>query len=639
MLKGMYNSIIKLIAFSTIALLAGSSRVFSQTYSMHPTEVRVQEAYDISPPLSDMPLILVGEKMQKHKGEIPNQNYSIIFNNLNGFNEITSGRDPVLQDSEGIMAPFSTIVNVDGISNIQGYIPPDPAGDIGANHYLQATNIHFAVYSKTGALLFGPAALGTLWQGFPGSYTNDGDPVVFYDHLADRWIITQFSLPNYPNGPFYELIAVSQTPDPLGAWHRYSFQFSKMPDYPKFGVWADGYYMSANLYFSGSGNWAGPAAIVLERDSLLAGKTARMKVFELGTDRKPLLAADLDGPLPPAGSPGYFLSANDDPSNADDHLELFSLYADWANPANSVLTGPQSIPVATFDGDMCGGSASCIQQAGTTRRLDALSRYLMQRLQYRNFGNYQVLLANHTVDVDATNHAGIRWYELRTEAADWSVHQQGTYAPDTNHRWLGSIAMDGAGNIALAYSITGKGVFPSIHATGRRSGDAPGYMSLAEETIMAGTGAQNDLSSRWGDYSCLTVDPTDDRTFWYTNEYYAVSSNQDWKTRIASFTIDNLPVELSEKSVKNESSPFNLQNYPNPFSKTTLISWKSEVNSQTRLCVYDVMAKVIEILVNEEIVAGEHKIYFDASELAEGVYYYQLRANGRVETRKMVVCD
>jgi hypothetical protein len=530
-------------------------------------------------------------------------------------------------------------VNIDGMGNVSDVIPPDPAGDIGANHYIQATNINFAVYSKTGGLLYGPASLSSLWQGFPGGYTSDGDPVVFYDHLADRWIITQFSLPNYPNGPFYELIAVSQTSDPLGAWHRYSFQFSKMPDYPKFGVWPDGYYMSANLYSSGSGNWAGPAAIVLERDSLLAGKIARMKIFELGTDRQPLLAADLDGPLPPAGSPGCFLSVNDDPANANDHLELFTLQTDWANPANSVLTGPQSIPVAVFDGNMCNGSASCLPQAGTSSRLDALSRYLMQRLQYRNFGTYQVLMANHTVDVDVTNHAGIRWYELRTTGTDWSVYQQGTYAPDTNHRWMGSIAMDGAGNIALAYSITGKGIYPSIHATGRRSGDAPGYMSLAEETIIAGTGAQKDLSSRWGDYSCLTVDPADDRTFWYTNEYYSVTSNKDWKTRIASFTIDSLPVEVSESPGKYKSSLFNLRNYPNPFSRSTCITWRSGVKSHTLLCVYDVMGNIIKIPVNEDTEAGEHKVYFDGSKLAEGVYYYQLRADGKVETRKMILCN
>ncbi len=626
------------IALAAIIMLTTCSQAFMQNTVVHPTEIIIQNAHDISPPLSNLPLIPVGEKKQKHKGEIPNQNYSLIFNEINRFTETTSGRDPLLQVSEGTMAPVNTIVNVDGISATQGYIPPDPAGDIGTDHYIQATNLHFAVYSRAGALLYGPAALSTLWQGFPG-YTSDGDPVVLYDHLADRWIITQFSLPNYPNGPFYELLAVSQTPDPLGAWHRYSFQFSKMPDYPKFGVWPDGYYMSANMYSSGSGNWAGPAAIVLERDSLLAGKTARMTVFELGTDRQPLLPADLDGSLPPVGSSGYFLSVNDDPANMNDHMDLFSLQTDWANPANSVLAGPQSIPVAVFDGNMCNGSASCLPQAGTSSRIDALSRYLMQRLQYRNFGTYQVLMANHTVDVDATNHAGIRWYELRASVTDWSVYQQGTYAPDTNHRWMGSIAMDGAGNIALAYSITGKGIYPSIHATGRRSGDVPGYMSLAEETIITGTGAQKDLSSRWGDYSCLTVDPQDDRTFYYTNEYYAVTSNKDWKTRIASFTIDNLPVGISEKSVKNGPSLFNLRNYPNPFSSSTSITWRSDVKSHTILCVYDVMGKVIEIPVNEDTEAGEHKVYFDGSKLAEGVYYYQLRVEGMVETRKMVLCN
>jgi hypothetical protein len=620
-----------------ISILTTCSQAFMQNTVIHPTEIIIQNAYDISPPLSNLPLIPVGEKKQKHKGEIPNQNYSLIFNEINRFTETTSGRDPLLQVSEGTMAPVSTIVNVDGISATQGYIPPDPAGDIGTNHYIQATNLHFAVYSRAGALLYGPAALSTLWQGFPG-YTSDGDPVVLYDHLADRWIITQFSLPNYPNGPFYELLAVSQTPDPLGAWHRYSFQFSKMPDYPKFGVWDDGYYMSANLYSSGALNYTGPAAIVLERDSLLAGKPARMTIFEPGADRRPLLVADLDGPLPPAGSPGYFLSVNDDQANTDDHLELFSLYADWTNPANSLLAGPQSIPVAVFDGDMCGGSASCLPQAGTTSRLDALSRYLMQRLQYRNFGTYQVLMANHTVDVDATNHAGIRWYELRASGTDWSVYQQGTYAPDTNHRWMGSIAMDGAGNIALAYSITGKGIYPSIHATGRRSGDAPGYMSLAEETIITGTGAQKDLSSRWGDYSCLTVDPQDDRTFYYTNEYYAVTSNKDWKTRIASFTIDNLPVGISPGKEVGNNSVFMLKNYPNPFENKTIISWQLKSRNHIVLNVYDFMGRNIQTLVDEWMAKGAHQFIFDATGLPAGVYIYHLQADDKIETKKLIIC-
>ena len=620
-----------------ISILTTCSQAFMQNTVIHPTEIIIQNAYDISPPLSDLPLIPVGEKKQKHKGEIPNQNYSLIFNEINRFTETTSGRDPLLQVSEGTMAPVSTIVNVDGISATQGYIPPDPAGDIGSNHYIQATNLHFAVYSRAGALLYGPAALSTLWQGFPG-YTSDGDPVVLYDHLADRWIITQFSLPNYPNGPFYELLAVSQTPDPLGAWHRYSFQFSKMPDYPKFGVWDDGYYMSANLYSSGALNYTGPAAIVLERDSLLAGKPARMTIFEPGADRRPLLVADLDGPLPPAGSPGYFLSVNDDQANTDDHLELFSLYTDWANPANSVLFGPQSIPVAVFDGNMCNGSASCLPQAGTSSRLDALSRYLMQRLQYRNFGTYQVLMANHTVDVDASNHAGIRWYELRASGTDWSVYQQGTYAPDTNHRWMGSIAMDGAGNIALAYSITGKGIYPSIHATGRRSGDAPGYMSLAEETIITGTGAQKDLSSRWGDYSCLTVDPQDDRTFYYTNEYYAVTSNKDWKTRIASFTIDNLPVGISPGKEVGNNSVFMLKNYPNPFENKTIISWQLKSRNHIVLNVYDFMGRNIQTLVDEWMAKGAHQFIFDATGLPAGVYIYHLQADDKIETKKLIIC-
>jgi hypothetical protein len=263
----------------------------------------------------------------------------------------------------------------------------------------------------------------------------------------------------------------------------------------------------------------------------------------------------------------------------------------------------------------------------------------MNRLQFRNFGNYQVILANHTVDADGTDHAGIRWYELRTSDTIWSVYQQGTYAPDTNHRWIGSIAMDGTGNIALAYSVSGKGIYPSINATGRRSGDVAGYMSIAEEAIMTGTGAQKDFSSRWGDYSCLTVDPVDDKTFWYTNEYYQTTTNMDWKTRIASFSIDNLPVGISQNSASQRNSGFVLKNFPNPFVKATTISWQLESPGYITLDVYDFTGRNIRKIVNEKMNAGERQIRFDATNLSAGVYFYQIRANGIVETRKMIITE
>ncbi len=624
--------ILLIMAFSVIYQVKTSG----QNHISPPTEILYPVLHDTSPPLSEMPALDNAKRINRGETEVPNQNYALFIQQRNALTESATVPDPVLQSESASFMQNSTIVNIDGIENSVMINPPDPVGDVGVNYYIQAVNINFAVYSKSGSLLYGPAALKTLWQGL-GTYTSDGDPVVLYDHLADRWIISQFSLPNYPNGPFYELIAVSQTPDPLGAWYRYAFKFDNMPDYPKFGLWPDGYYMAANMYTSGTNALKGPAAIVLERDSLLVGKKGRMILFQCEKADEPLLPADFDGPAPPAGTPGYFLSTSDGAAGADDKLKLYTLHADWKNPANSALTGPTAISIATFDGNMCNGDQNCIPQAGSTRRLDPLSRYLMNRLQYRNFGTHHVLMANHTVDVDNTDHAGIRWYELRSSGTNWSVYQQGTYAPDTNHRWIGSIAMDGTGNIALAYSVSGKGMFPSIRATGRRAGDPAGQMTFQEQTIMEGGGAQNDGTYRWGDYSCLTVDPVDDNTLWYTNEYYATTSLQNWKTRIASFRINELPVGISEKPGVVANYAFGLNNYPNPFENSTIISWQLRKGSHVVLKVFDFMGREIRTLVNENQAPGSHHATFNAEALQSGVYYYQLNINGKFETKKMII--
>ncbi|MBK7172483.1 MAG: hypothetical protein IPH84_04465 [Bacteroidales bacterium] len=238
----------------------------TQVSSVSPTDIITDFHHDTSPALCDMPLILPGEKTSRWKNnEIPNQPFSAQWAGYQGSDGRVFEQDPAIQDFMGLEAPVSTILNYDGIPGNGTNAPPDPVGDVGMNHYVQAVNTSFAVYEKTGNLVYGPASLGTIWQGFPGGYTTDGDPIVLYDQLAGRWIMSQFSLPNYPNGPYYELIAVSQTESPLGAWHRYAFQFSKMPDYPKFGVWPDGYYFSAKS-FSGT-NWQAHGAV--GRDSSL----------------------------------------------------------------------------------------------------------------------------------------------------------------------------------------------------------------------------------------------------------------------------------------------------------------------------------------------------------------------------------
>ena len=465
--------------------------------------------------------------------------------------------DPVLQETfPNVVAP-ATDSNFEGVDNVNFVLPPDTVGDIGPGHYVQMVNIAFAIYDRTGTLLHGPVNNNTLWAGFGGpcETTNDGDPIVLYDHLADRWMMSQFALLNFPFGPFYQCIAVSQGPDPTGAWYLYEFLISdnKINDYPKFGVWPDGYYMAVNQFQCNfmRCRWGGQGVVAFERDKMLQGLPARMVYFDLqsvDSDLGGMLPADLDGPEPPAGAPNPFLMVEDDAWGPwPDRFRKWDFHVDWSNPTNSTFTFDRFINTAPFDSNLCGYSRNCIPQPGGTA-VDTLSDRLMNRLQYRNFGAHQSMVVNHTVDVgDFNNHAGVRWYELRDSGGGWSIRQQGTYAPDPDHRWMASAAMNGAGDIALGYSVSSESVHPSIRFTGRLVGDPLGDMTQGEGTIIAGSGYQTHSSGRWGDYSSMSVDPVDDCTFWYTQEYYAIAGVAPWQTRVGSFkfadcgVVDNPP--------------------------------------------------------------------------------------------------
>ncbi len=434
--------------------------------------------------------------------------------------------------------------NFDGVSNVNGVLPADTNGDVGPNHYVQMVNISFAIYNKSGTLLYGPANNNTLWAGFGGpcETSNSGDPIAQYDQLADRWLMSQFALPNYPNGPFYQCIAISQTPDPLGAWHRYQFTISntKLNDYPKFGVWPDAYYMSINQFTAPTFAWGGAGAVAFERDKMLAGLPAQMVYFDLfGVDSNlgGMLPSDLDGATPPpAGAPNYFMVMDDDAwGYSPDQLQIWKFHVDWATTANSTFTLQTTLPTAAFDTNLCGYARNCIPQPSTTAKVDAISDRLMYRLAYRNFGTHESLVMNHSVDVSGSDHAGVRWYEVRDPGGAPTIYQQGVVAPDASHRWMGSVAMDGAGNIAAGYSVSSSTIYPSIRYTGRLASDPLGTMPQGEAEIIAGTGAQTSTFYRWGDYSMLAVDPTDDCTFWFTTEYYNVTSTSSWRTRVGAF--------------------------------------------------------------------------------------------------------
>jgi len=451
--------------------------------------------------------------------------------------------DAALQSSLGAANMPAPLLNWDGISNINGVVPPDTQGDVGREHYIQCVNLSFAVYTKTtGALAYGPAAGNILWRGLGGpcESTNDGDPITLYDAPADRWFMSQFALP-YNDGPFYQCLAVSASADPLGAWHRYVYTFTKMNDYPKFGVWPDGYYMTINQFTSLTGDWAGAGVAVFERDKLLAGLPARMIFFDLESvndDFGGLLPSDWDGLTPPpAGAPNVFAEVDDSSVlGLVDALRLWQFHVDWNNTDNTTfgLDGqPNDVLTVTAFSPLCFLTTNCIPQPGTGPRLDAIADRLMYRLAYRNFGDHESLVVNHTVEA-GSGRAGVRWYEVRDPRGSPAIYQQGTFAPaGTENRWMGSLAMDRDGNMALGYSVSSDDVYPSIRYTGRLAGDPLGEMTQGESAIVTGTGAQ--IANRWGDYSAMSVDPVDDCTFWYTTEYISVTAYSPWRTRIASF--------------------------------------------------------------------------------------------------------
>jgi hypothetical protein len=483
--------------------------------------------FDVSPPLRDM--------VQRQDAAPDNSwKQGIVVNRLNTFSNAggeqdVPEKDAVRQSRPGSLVSDTTIRNFEGTGN-NGFYPPDPDGDVGPSHYFQVVNCRFAVYDKNGNKLLGPSNSSTIFQGLPNN-SNDGDAIVLYDENADRWLFSQFSLPNYPNGPFYENVAISQTNDPAGSWYRYQFTFADMPDYPKLSAWRDGYYMTIRRFASGSGNWLGPAAVAMNRTKMLAGEaSAEMVLFGLPVTSECPLAADCDSDFPPEGTPCpvAYLTTNS--------VKVYDFTVDWATPANSTFLQGYSVPVTDFSYY----SGNVIPQPGTSTKLDAMSgKRIMFRMPYRTFGSWSSMLLNTTVNAGGV--AGIRWMELRNANFDWSLYQEGTYAPaDGNHRWMGSIAMDTDGDIALGFSVSGTSLYPSIRYTGRMNGDPPGEMTIAEKGIINGGGSQTTSDGRWGDYSAMTADPAEPGTFWYTQEYLSATSSANWKTRIGSFSFGNI---------------------------------------------------------------------------------------------------
>jgi hypothetical protein len=534
------------------------------------------KAFDVSPPLRDLAraAAATGAKLPSQSGRDADRDLDIEAKSASvkraSSTRPTSAASPQSATSQAAPAAIPAPgVNFEGLSNQDNFNvigfrvnPPDNDGDVGPNHYVEMINLVFAVYSKTGTLLLGPIDNGTLWSGFAVDDCTDpsGDPIVLYDQTADRWILTQFTTRGLadPTLPFYNCVAISQTGDPTGAYYRYAFTTGlNFPDYPKYGIYGDSYIITTREF--GPTVEYGIGVYGLERAEMIKGNPNARSVSHFLDGNAPgmlplvgdgLLPPDMDGPGRPRSNIAPIVGTQDDDSDYGatfDAINVWEFHVKWArrNPQSSIDLKTQ-LPVNEFDSifPCAPTSRDCLPQPGVVdpnQYLDILS-YRQRptwRLAFRKFSQYETMVTNQSVEA-SPGIAGVRWYEIRRANGVYSVHQQGTYAPaDGVHRWMGSIAMDRKGNALLGYSVVnGTTVFPGIRYTGRLAGDPAGTMPLGEGVIMNGSGVQTNTNSRWGDYTSMNIDPSDDCTFWYVNQYYTAagqaSSTVGWQTRIAS---------------------------------------------------------------------------------------------------------
>lgn len=552
----------------------------AQDQPAHPTYISTGTFLGITRPLRDLPAMTPAEFQQiVTMADNKDRNKKLKYRSYPfASTALPQGPDPVWQQTMGSSkAPMAPITNFNGQDS--PYFPPDCNGVAGPNHFMQTINCVYAIYNKTGSLVAGPTNMNLLFNGLPGSSYNDGDPIILYDEQADRWLATEFSISGSTN---YVLMAVSTSNDPTGTWYAYSFIVDAMPDYPKFSVWRDGYYMGDN-------NSSTKDIYVFERSKMLLGQTAQAVGFN--NPYRPTSVdgfmcvppVDNDGAFAPVGSPGLYIAFNDDAiGGGSDELWIYELTVNWTTPSSSTFVRAQQLGVPAFDSNF-GTNWDNIPQPSTTRKLDAIPQVIMNVPQYRNFGSYQTIVCCHTVDVDATNHAGIRWYELRRTTGTWSLRQSGTYAPDADNRWMGSIMLNGGGKIGLGYSVSSTTVYPSIRYCGQSStaySAGAGVLDIPEDIIQTGANSQT-AYNRWGDYAQMSVDPSDDQTFWFTTEY--IGSGGTRKTKIASFKFGNNPtvVTLDATAVTSSTATLNGTINPNGLSSTYHFEWGTSTSYGT----------------------------------------------------------
>jgi hypothetical protein len=530
---------------------------------------------------------------------------------------VPPGAAAVEQTSQGANPPAALVASFDGLGvgfdGPQGTTPLRNPSDnslaVGPNHIVQIVNSRMAVFTKkgrqfdeTGKALYGSVATNNVFRGFGGSCDtrNNGDAVVRYDQIADRWLIVMpifgraLARPDQPEpwtsdgrahvsppgrsdqpgppaplfrpepappaqpargggsggrgqdgpqGPYSICYAVSVGPDPLGAYYRYEFLRPLFPDYPRPAIWPDGYYVPTSTGDDPISDTITTQkhACVVDRAKMLKGEPATEQCIVIDNVNF-LNNADVDGTaLPPAGAPNVVMAAGGTQLKKileDNAINAWQFHVDWKDPARTTITGPDRIAVAPYH-YLCGGQlTNCVPQPGSAQRLDAQGDKIMARLVYRRIGNRESLVAVHSVDTSAGG-GGVRWYELRIDTSrKVGLYQQGTYAPDALYRWMASPAMDRAGNIGIGYSSGGPATFAGQRFAARRASDPPGQLTLRETVLAEGEAAQNAM--RWEDYTQTAMDPTDDCTMWYVGDYIKKDATS-YSSRIGAFRLPGCP--------------------------------------------------------------------------------------------------
>ena len=490
------------------------------------TIVRYPTGHAVSRPLRELPIDVLGlgDVEAPEPKPIPLGTRGVVS---------PAKSDPVVQKDVRPNVSATKGIDFEGIG-ANGFAPSDVNLAIGPNHIVQTVNVRLAVYNKSGAILSGPTNFTTFFSPVGGNCAaGASDPIVSYDRLADRWVISDVGI-NATGTHFSECVAVSKTNDPTGAYTLYNFSFgTSLNDYPKLGVWptaSNGAYLATYNIFAGGAVFTGSQLCGFDRTKMLAGNAGAAQLCKMTPNTEAgYLPADLDGPTAPIdGTPGAFLTWQ---NNNPGQLFLRTLTLNFT-AGTATMSAPTTINVANST-LTCGGSAGvCVPQKGTTQKLDTLGDRLMYRMAYRRFADHDRVVINHSVDNGGP--VAVRWYEILDPFGAVTVNQQGTFAPDATYRWMASAAMDKSNDIAIGYSASSSTINPAIRFTGRVPGDPAGTLET-EASMLEGTGSQTTGLSRWGDYTALQVDPSDDCTFWYTNQYEKVNGTFNWSSRIGSF--------------------------------------------------------------------------------------------------------